>query len=172
MAAPFYRVSRELSRFCVWRQNVNPHPCGFFGDPLHECSCTPPLIQRYLARISGPPLDRIDLHIQVSAVRYKELAQEEAGEDSAAIRGRILAAREEQFRRLAPFGLYCNAQMTPRTLRRFCKLDAESEKQMENAITKLGLSARAYDRILKGRVVLVAPALAGWGADPFDPGQR
>jgi len=62
--------------------------------------------------------------------------------------------------------------MTPRTLRRFCKLDAESEKQMENAITKLGLSARAYDRILKGRVVLVAPALAGWGADPFDPGQR
>ena len=99
-------------------------------------------------------------------------AQEEAGEDSAGIRGRILAAREEQFRRLAPFGLYCNAQMTPRTLRRFCKLDAESEKQMENAITKLGLSARAYDRILKGRVVLVAPALAGWGADPFDPGQR
>ena len=128
---------------------MNPHPCGFFGDPLHECSCTPPLIQRYLARISGPLLDRIDLHIQVPAVRYKELAQEEAGEDSAAIRGRILAAREEQFRRLAPFGLYCNAQMTPRTLRRFCKLDAESEKQMENVITKLGLSARAYDRILK-----------------------
>ena len=89
-----------------------------------------------------PLLDRIDLHIQVPAVRYKELAQEEAGEDSAGIRGRILAAREEQFRRLAPFGLYCNAQMTPRTLRRFCKLDAESEKQMENAITKLGLSAR------------------------------
>jgi len=78
---------------------VNPHPCGFFGDPLHECSRTPPLIQRYLARISGPLLDRIDLHIQVPAVRYKELAQEEAGEDSAAIRGRILAAREEQFRR-------------------------------------------------------------------------
>jgi len=128
---------------------MNPCPCGFFGDPLHECSCTPPLIQRYLARISGPLLDRIDLHIQVPAVRYKELAQEEAGEDSAAIRGRILAARGEQFRRLAPFGLYCNAQMTPRTLRRFCKLDAESEKQMENAITKLGLSARAYDRILK-----------------------
>ena len=128
---------------------MNPCPCGFFGDPLHECSCTPPLIQRYLARISGPLLDRIDLHIQVPAVRYKELAQEEAGEDSAGIRGRILAAREEQFRRLAPFGLYCNAQMTPRTLRRFCKLDAESEKQMENAITKLGLSARAYDRILK-----------------------
>jgi len=128
---------------------MNPCPCGFFGDPLHECSCTPPLIQRYLARTSGPLLDRIDLHIQVPAVRYKELAQEEAGEDSAGIRGRILAAREEQFRRLAPFGLYWNAQMTPRTLRRFCKLDAESEKQMENAITKLGLSARAYDRILK-----------------------
>ncbi|PYV01554.1 MAG: hypothetical protein DMG10_17350, partial [Acidobacteria bacterium] len=148
-AGPFYQTLRGLSPSRVRRQNVNPHPCGFFGDPLHECSCTPPLIQRYLARISGPLLDRIDLHIQVPAVRYKELAQEEAGEDSAAIRGRILAAREEQFRRLAPFGLYCNAQMTPRTLRRFCKLDAESEKQMENAITKLGLSARAYDRILK-----------------------
>ena len=123
--------------------------CGFSGDPLHECTCTPPLIQRYLARISGPLLDRIDLHIQVPAVKYKELAQDEKAEESATIRERILAARDIQGRRLAPYGLYCNAQMTPRTLRRFCKLDAECEKQMENAITKLGLSARAYDRILR-----------------------
>ncbi len=128
---------------------MNPCQCGFFGDPLHNCTCTPPLIQRYLARISGPLLDRIDLHIQVPAVKYKELRDDEKSEDSSAIRDRILAARQRQFRRLGPFGQFCNTQMTPRTLRRFCKLDAECEKQMENAITRLGLSARAYDRILR-----------------------
>ncbi len=128
---------------------MNPCQCGFFGDPLHECTCTPPLVQRYLSRISGPLLDRLDLHIQVPAVKYRELSQDEKSEDSAAIRQRIIAARRIQAGRLEPFGLYCNAQMTPRTLRRFCRLDAESEKQMENAITRLGLSARAYDRILR-----------------------
>jgi len=128
---------------------MNPCQCGFHGDPLHECTCTPPLIQRYLARISGPLLDRLDLHIQVPAVKYKELAMDEKSEDSAIIRQRIIAARQIQAGRLEPFGLYCNAQMTPRTLRRFCNLDAECEKQMENAITRLGLSARAYDRILR-----------------------
>jgi len=128
---------------------MNPCQCGWYGDALHQCTCTPPLIQRYLARVSGPLLDRIDLHIQVPAVKYQELAQDEKCEDSATIRERILAARRIQGKRLEAFGIYCNAQMTPRTLRRFCKLDAESEKQMENAITRLGLSARAYDRILR-----------------------
>ena len=128
---------------------MNPCQCGYFGDSLHDCTCTPPLIQRYLARISGPLLDRIDLHVQVPSVKYKELALDESSEDSSAIRERILAARQIQRKRLEAFGIYCNAQMTPRTLRRFCKLDSESEKQMENAITRLGLSARAYDRILR-----------------------
>ncbi len=128
---------------------MNPCQCGFHGDNSHECTCTPPLIQRYLARISGPLLDRIDLHIQVPAVKYKELAQDEKAEESSVIRERILAARRIQYARLEPFNIYCNAQMTPRTLRRFCKLDSESEKQMENAITRLGFSARAYDRILR-----------------------
>jgi magnesium chelatase family protein len=128
---------------------MNPHPCGFNGDPLHECNCTPPLIQRYLSRISGPLLDRIDLHIQVPAVKYKELAEDEKNEESSAIRERILAARQSQSRRLEPFGIFCTVQMTPRTLRRFCKLDGVREKLMENAITRLGLSARAYDRILR-----------------------
>ena len=123
--------------------------CGYFGDALHDCTCTPPLIQRYLARVSGPLLDRIDLHIQVPAVKYKELAQDEKSEESAVIRERILSARQLQIKRLEAFGIYCNAQMTPRTLRRFCKLDSESQKQMENAITRIGLSARAYDRILR-----------------------
>jgi len=128
---------------------MNPCQCGFYGDTLHDCTCTPPLIQRYLARVSGPLLDRIDMHIQVPSVKYKELAQDEKSEESAVIRERILAARRMQSKRLEGFGIYCNAQMTPRTLRRFCKLDAESEKQMENAITRIGLSARAYDRILR-----------------------
>ncbi len=128
---------------------MNPCQCGWYGDSMHECTCTPALIQRYFARISGPLLDRIDLHIQVPAVKYKELAQDEKSEDSSIIRNRILAARQRQFRRLEAFGLFCNAQMTPRTLRRFCRLDSECEKQMENAITRIGLSARAYDRILK-----------------------
>jgi magnesium chelatase family protein len=128
---------------------MNPCQCGYYGDILHDCTCTPPLIQRYLARISGPLLDRIDLHIQVPAVKYKELAQDEKSEESAVVRERILAARYIQSKRLEAFGIYCNAQMTPRTLRRFCKLDSESEKQMENAITRIGLSARAYDRILR-----------------------
>jgi len=128
---------------------MNPCQCGFFGDPLHTCSCTPPMIQRYLARISGPLLDRIDLHIQVPAVKYKDLREDDKAEDSNAIRDRILEARRHQYARLGPFGQFCNSQMTPRTLRRFCKLDSDCEKQMENAITKLGLSARAYDRILR-----------------------
>jgi magnesium chelatase family protein len=128
---------------------MNPCQCGWFGDTFHECTCTPPLIQRYLARISGPLMDRIDMHIQVPAVKYKELVQDDKAEESAVIRERILAARCIQFRRLEQFRIYCNAQMTPRTLRRFCKPDAECEKQMENAITRLGLSARAYDRILR-----------------------
>jgi magnesium chelatase family protein len=128
---------------------MNPCQCGFFGDLLHQCTCTPPLIQRYLARVSGPLLDRIDLHIQVPAVQYKELAQDDKAEESSLIRERILAARAVQSKRLEAYGIFCNAQMTPRTLRRFCKLDSESEKQMENAITRIGLSARAYDRILR-----------------------
>jgi magnesium chelatase family protein len=128
---------------------MNPCQCGFCGDPLHQCTCMPPMIQRYLARISGPLLDRIDLHIQVPAVKYKELADDDQAEESAAIRERILSARQRQRHRLEPFGQLCNTQMTPRTLRRFCRLDAECEKQMENAITRLGLSARAYDRILR-----------------------
>ncbi len=145
------RASMSLtfpSRFML-AAAMNPCQCGYFGDLLHQCTCTPPLIQRYLSRISGPLLDRIDLHIQVPAVKYKELAQDEKSESSSVIRQRILAARQIQGKRLEPFGIYCNAQMTPRTIRRFCQLDSASQKQMENAITNLGLSARAYDRILR-----------------------
>jgi magnesium chelatase family protein len=128
---------------------MNPCPCGHFGNPLHPCSCTPPLIQRYIGRISGPLLDRIDLHVQVPAVPYKDLVVETTAEDSAAIRERVLSARQIQEERLKDFGVSSNALMPSAALRRFCKLDAESEKKMENAVSRQGFSARAYDRILR-----------------------
>ena len=129
---------------------MNPCPCGFWNDPTRECRCTPLQIQRYVGRISGPLLDRIDIHVDVPAVRFKELSNESAAaESSEEIRARVIAARERQLARLAGEGIFANAQMTPRHLRRFCKLDAEGERMLEAAMTRLGLSARAYDRILK-----------------------
>ncbi|HEX8423993.1 MAG TPA: ATP-binding protein [Pyrinomonadaceae bacterium] len=130
---------------------MNPCPCGFWNDPTRECRCTPLQIQRYVGRISGPLLDRIDIHVDVPAVRFKELSNESApaGESSEEIRARVNTARGRQLARLACEGIYANAQMTPRHLRRFCRLDAESERLLESAMTRLGLSARAYDRILK-----------------------
>ena len=107
------------------------------------------MIESYQKRISGPLMDRIDMHIQVPSVKYKELLHDDHAEISSVIRERIMKARSVQCRRLEPFRIYCNAQMTPRTLRRFCRLDSASEKTIENAVTRLGLSARAYDRILR-----------------------
>ncbi|MDX6445729.1 MAG: magnesium chelatase family protein [Blastocatellia bacterium] len=130
---------------------MNPCPCGFWNDPTRECRCTPLQIQRYVGRISGPLLDRIDIHIDVPAVRFRDLTGDPPpdSEDSAAIRQRVITARERQGNRLAPEGIFSNAAMTPRLIRRFCRIDAESETMLERAMTRLGLSARAYDRILK-----------------------
>jgi magnesium chelatase family protein len=129
---------------------MNPCPCGFWNDPTRECRCTPPQIQRYVGRVSGPLLDRIDIHVDVPAVRFKDLAGREApGEGSAAIRARVLGARERQLARLRGEGIFSNAQMPPRLIRRYCRIDSESERMLESAMTRQGLSARAYDRILK-----------------------
>ncbi|MGA9997988.1 MAG: YifB family Mg chelatase-like AAA ATPase [Pyrinomonadaceae bacterium] len=130
---------------------MNPCPCGFWNDPTRECRCTPLQIQRYVGRISGPLLDRIDIHIDVPAVRFKELAGDAPpqAEGSAEIRERVIAARERQRERLHGEGIFSNAQMTPRLIRRFCRIDAESERMLESAMARQGLSARAYDRILK-----------------------
>src|SRR5712692_4534328 len=129
---------------------MNPCPCGFFGDPTRECHCTPPQIQRYVSKISGPLLDRIDIHIEVPAVKYKELRGEPATEDSATVRERALRARQKQLDRFsAEKHVYANAQMPPKLIRKHCEISAEGEKLLENAITRLGLSARAHDRILK-----------------------
>jgi len=128
---------------------MNPCPCGFFGDPTRECRCTPTQIQRYVAKISGPLLDRIDIHIDVPAVRYKELRGAAPVEGSAEVRARVAAARARQLERFRGLKIYSNAQMPARLIRQVCEIDTESEKLLENAITRLGLSARAHDRILK-----------------------
>ena len=129
---------------------MNPCPCGFWNDPTRECRCTPLQIQRYVGRISGPLLDRIDIHIDVPAVRFKELRGDApAGEGSADIRARVIHARERQLERLRGDGIFANAQMASRHIRRHCRLDAESERMLESAMTRQGLSARAYNRILK-----------------------
>jgi magnesium chelatase family protein len=129
---------------------MNPCPCGYFGDPTRECHCTPPMIQRYVSKISGPLLDRIDIHIEVPAVKYKELRAPSSSEESAAVRGRVIAARERQVERFrAEKKTYANAQMMSKMIRKHCMISADGEKLLENAITRLGLSARAHDRILK-----------------------
>src|SRR5688572_1141791 len=127
----------------------NPCPCGFANDFRRECFCTPPQIQRYMSKISGPLMDRIDIQIDVPAVPYKELSNTHAAESSEIIRMRVVAARNIQLRRFFDEKIYTNAQMGPRHLRKHCVLTPDCEKIMENAVTKLGFSARGYDRILK-----------------------
>lgn len=129
---------------------MNPCPCGFYTDPNKECTCSPPQIQKYMAKISGPLLDRIDIHIEVPAVKYKELSSKASGEKSETIRHRVIRAREIQLKRFKDFKhIYSNGDMGSKEIRQFCKLDEAGEELLKMAMTKLGLSARAYDRILK-----------------------
>ncbi|MFQ5585040.1 MAG: YifB family Mg chelatase-like AAA ATPase [Calditrichia bacterium] len=129
---------------------MNPCPCGYYTDPNKECSCAPPQIQRYLSRVSGPLLDRIDIQIEVPAVQYRDLATEATGEKSEVIRERVQKARKIQLHRFKESKkLFCNADMQSREIRKYCKVDEQGQELLKMAITKLGLSARAYDRILK-----------------------
>ena len=129
---------------------MNPCPCGYFGDLKRECRCSPVQVQRYRQRISGPLLDRIDLHIEVPAVEYRDIASERAEEHSDAIRARVGQARERQQARFrSDKKTTCNARMTPRAIKANCKLSNESQELIRIAMSELNLSARAYDRILK-----------------------
>jgi magnesium chelatase family protein len=129
---------------------MNPCPCGFLGDPLHACSCGPLAIERYRSRISGPLLDRIDIHLEVPAVAYGDLAGEQSGETSAGIRSRVEQARAVQRTRFRDQrGVYANAHMSARDLRRHCRLSEPVELVLRQAVTRLSLSARAYHRVLK-----------------------
>ena len=166
---------------------MNPCPCGYFNDKSERCTCTPPMIQRYVSKVSGPLLDRIDIHIEVPAVQYKELRSGSAAEGSSEIRKRVLAARERQHDRFLEFAakpaapgsspagtrvratkskpaIFSNAHMTTQQIRTFCELSSDAERLLERAMQQQGLSARAHDRILKvARTIAdldAAPAIA------------
>lgn len=128
---------------------MNPCPCGYYGDPTHECTCSPSMITRYQKRISGPLLDRIDIHIEVPRVDYKKLTDERLGERSAAVRERVKRAREIQRKRFEETDLTCNADMGPAEVREFCQLDDEGKSLVRSAMRQLAMSARAFHKILK-----------------------
>jgi magnesium chelatase family protein len=129
---------------------MNPCPCGYFGDPVHPCSCGTLAIERYRSRISGPLLDRIDIHLEVPSVAYGDLVGEQSGDNSALIRARVEQARAVQRSRFqGQRGVHANAHMTARDLRRHCRLSEPVESVLRQAVTRLGLSARAYHRVLK-----------------------
>ena len=130
--------------------SMNPCPCGYFGDPHHRCVCTPGQIGRYLSKISGPLLDRIDIHCEIQAVPFAQLSQMKPGEPSSAIRERVVKARaiqEERFKN--DKNIHCNAQMTEKMLHRYAEPDAQGLEMLRLAMERLKLSARAYSRILK-----------------------
>ncbi|HFE65656.1 MAG TPA: ATP-binding protein, partial [Chloroflexi bacterium] len=132
----------------------NPCPCGYYGDPTHECTCSNAMVTRYQKRISGPLMDRIDLHVEVPRVEFEKLTAVTANESSAQIRERVEQARARQAERFAGSSLYCNADMGPSEVRELCKLDDMGQRLMKSAMTQMNLSARAFHRILKlGRTI-------------------
>jgi len=129
---------------------MNPCPCGYYNHPTIQCMCGPGIVQKYLNKISGPLLDRIDIHVEVVPVPFKELSEARNGEKSAQVRERVVKARKIQEERYQEKkNIHCNAQMTSRQLREICKIDSTGQLMLKNAMDKLSLSARAYDRILK-----------------------
>ena len=129
---------------------MNPCPCGFYTDPTKECTCSTIQIQKYMSKVSGPLLDRIDIHIEVPAVKYKELSSDVKGESSKQIQKRVLNARQVQHERFKNYkNIHSNADMGTKEVREFCKIDSDGQELLKMAMTKLGLSARAYDRIIK-----------------------
>ena len=128
---------------------MNPCPCGFFGHPTRNCTCTPNSVQKYLGKISGPMLDRLDLHVEVPPVDYVALSSQSKEETSAEIKARVNKARKIQQERYKNTEITCNARLTPKLLKQYCKMTDEAQKYLQMSFDKLGLSARAYDRILK-----------------------
>lgn len=128
---------------------MNPCPCGYLGDTQHQCTCTPANLERYRNRLSGPLLDRIDLHVEVPRLPYQELSQQQQPESSATIRTRVEAARAVQQERFSALNIHSNSQMEARHIRKFCSIDAAGDKLLEMVTDRLGLSARSYARILK-----------------------
>jgi magnesium chelatase family protein len=128
---------------------MNPCPCGFFGDPVRECRCSHSTVTRYQKRISGPLLDRIDIHLEVPRINYEQLADRRSGEPSCIVRERVERARQVQAVRFAGTATLTNADMTPKDVQHFVELDSAGENLMRTAVRQLNLSARAYHRVLK-----------------------
>ena len=130
--------------------SMNPCPCGYFNHPEKECVCPPGMVQKYLSKVSGPLLDRIDIHIEVTPVNFDQLSDTRKAESSEHIRERVMLAREIQEKRFAENeGIYCNAQMSSTKVRNVCEISTAGQNLLKTAMNKLQLSARAYDRILK-----------------------
>ena len=128
---------------------LNPCPCGYRNDPRRSCNCSVPQIERYMSKISGPLLDRIDIHIEVPSVDFKELSSAAPGTSSEEIRGQVLCARAIQTERFSGAATRYNAQMTSRQIRQFCRLDSECMNLLRSSVNEMGLSARAHDKILR-----------------------
>ena len=150
-AVTISRVNGSFTYPCefMFVASMNPCPCGYYGSPDKECTCTPQAINKYISKISGPLLDRIDIQIEVSPVKYEKLGNDEIPESSEVIKKRVNQARIIQRQRYAKENIYSNSSLTPKLITKYCKLDKESKKILETAFEKLGLSARAYGRILK-----------------------
>jgi len=144
---------------------LNPCPCGYWGDPTHECTCSPATVTRYQKRISGPLLDRIDIHVEVPRVAYEKLTEQRLGEPSEAVRARVEAARERQRQRFAGTDIACNAHMRPADVRKYCKFDEAGNALIRTAMAQLQLSARAFHRVLKLARTIADLA----GSDPILP---
>lgn len=145
------RVQASLSYPCKFMliASMNPCPCGYYGSSDKECTCTPQAISKYMGKISGPLLDRIDIHIEVTPVKYNKLDSCTPSESSQDIKIRVNNARKIQADRYKNYNIFSNSELTPKLINKYCKLDAGSKALMENAFSKLHLSARAYTRILK-----------------------
>ena len=128
---------------------MNPCKCGFHGDPFHQCLCTPHQIQTYRSKVSGPLMDRIDIHVEVPAIKFNEIASDSTAEPSTSIRDRVTRARGIQQERFKGDGIHANAHMKSKHIRKYCKIDISCQGLMESAMNRLGLSARAYNRVLK-----------------------
>ena len=144
------RFSIEYPASFMLVASMNPCPCGFYNHPEKDCLCGAGIVQKYLNKISGPLLDRIDIHLEVTPVPFQELTKEKVTERSESIRQRVVAAREIQGRRYKDVpGVYCNAQISSKMMRELCSIGEDGKQLLKTAMERLGLSARAYDRILK-----------------------
>ncbi len=145
------RINASLTYPCnfMFVASMNPCPCGFYGSQEKECTCSPSSISKYIGKISGPLLDRIDIQVEVTPVKYQKLEESKKIETSQEIRNRVNMARKLQQERYKEESIYTNSQLTPKLIERYCKIDEKGKEILELAFNKLGLSARAYGRILK-----------------------